>query len=76
MYLYLAILNVVVIAMLIRKGKSVQFLIYYVSHLIVSIETKYLSLEKLALALLVTSWKLRPYFQAHLIVVFTSHPLR
>lgn len=39
-------------------------------------KTKYPSLEKLALALFVASWKLRPYFQAHPIIVYTSHPLR
>ena len=33
-------------------------------------------MEKLALALVVTARKLRPYFQAHTIIVLTNHPLR
>lgn len=33
-------------------------------------------MEKLALVLLIASRKLKPYFQAHVMVVFTSHPLR
>ena len=33
-------------------------------------------LEKLALALMVASIKLRPYFHAHLIEVLTNYPLR
>ena len=38
-------------------------------------ETRYLELEKLALALMVASRKLRPYFHAHLIKVLTNYPL-
>ena len=33
-------------------------------------------MEKIAFALLVTSRKLRPYFQAHPIVVMTDQPIR
>ena len=39
-------------------------------------ETKYPELEKLALALVVASRKLRPYFHAHSIMVLTNYPLR
>ena len=39
------------------------------------VETRYLELEKLALALMVVSRKLRPYFHAHLIEVLTNYPL-
>ena len=39
-------------------------------------ETKYPKLEKLALALMVASRKLRPYFHAHPIEVLTNYPLR
>ena len=38
-------------------------------------ETKYPELEKLALALMVASKKLRPYFHAHPIEVLTNCPL-
>ena len=38
-------------------------------------ETRYLELEKLALALVVESRKLRPYFHAHPIEVLTNYPL-
>ena len=33
-------------------------------------------MEKLAFALITTSRKLRHYFQAHVIVVMTDHPLK
>ena len=39
-------------------------------------ETRYPELEKLALALMVASRKLRPYFHTHSIKVLTNYPLR
>ena len=39
-------------------------------------ETRYSHLEKLALALMVAARKLRPYFQAHPVVVITSFPIK
>ncbi|KAM1427041.1 hypothetical protein ACFXTO_019665 [Malus domestica] len=39
-------------------------------------ETRYSNIEKLALALVMSTRKLRPYFQAHSIIVLTNHPLR
>lgn len=76
MYLYLVVSNVNVSTVLIQEEEGTQLLIYYVSHSMVLAETRYLNMEKLALALLVALWNLRPYFQAHPIIVFISHPLR
>ena len=39
-------------------------------------ETRYSHLEKMALTLIVAARKLRPYFQAHPIVVVTSFPVK
>ena len=39
-------------------------------------EAKYLRIEKIAFALIVASRKLRPYFQANLILVMTDQPIR
>lgn len=33
-------------------------------------------MEKLTFALIIATWKLRPYFQVHTIVVQTNKPLR
>ena len=43
---------------------------------LLDVETKYPKLEKQALALVVASRKLRPYFHAHSIEVLTNYPLR
>ena len=49
---------------------------YYVSKKLAAVERNYPKIEKLAYSLLIASRKLRHYFQAHLIVVYTDQPLR
>ena len=60
---------------LIREEGSKNLPIYYVSKALLDAETWYSHLEKLALAQIVTGRKLRPYFQAHPIVLVTSFPI-
>ena len=50
--------------------------IYYVSKVLLDVETRYNQLEKLALALFTAARKLKPYFQSHPITVLTSFPLK
>ena len=52
-----------------------QWSVYYISKTLVDIETRYLLLEKLALALVHTTRKLSHYFQTHTVYVLTEHPL-
>jgi hypothetical protein len=40
------------------------------------VEAQYPRIEKLAFALVVSAWRLRPYFQAHTIRVLTEYPLK
>ncbi|XP_070002104.1 uncharacterized protein [Nicotiana sylvestris] len=68
--------EVAVSAILVRKDQVKQSSIYYVSKLLLDAETRYPQLEKLALALIMSSRKLRPYFQCHPISVVTAYPLR
>ena len=49
---------------------------YYTSKALVDAETRYPLMEKWALALITAARKLRPYFQAHPIIVMTDQPLR
>ncbi|XP_070039741.1 uncharacterized protein [Nicotiana tomentosiformis] len=63
-------------AILVREDKGNQFSIYYVSKSLLDAETRYPHLEKLALALVMASRKLRPYFQYHPIFVISAYPLR
>ncbi|XP_074378164.1 uncharacterized protein LOC141719685 [Apium graveolens] len=74
--LYLAISDFAVSAVLVREEDDIQLPVYYMSKRLADAETRYTSLEKLAYALILTSRKLMPYFQAHRIEVRTSYPLR
>ena len=50
--------------------------VFFVSKSLAKAETRYSHLEQVALALWVVTKKLRPYFQAHSIIVLTNLPLR
>ena len=76
LYLYLAVSKAATSSVLIKEEGSIQKAVYYVSRSMADAETRYPDIEKLALSLIVTCRKLRPYFQSHPIVVLTSQPLR
>ncbi|XP_022875567.1 uncharacterized protein LOC111394008 [Olea europaea var. sylvestris] len=59
-----------------REEGTTQLFVYYTSKALLSSKTRYPNMVKLALALITTSRKLRPYFQAHNIHVLTNFPLR
>lgn len=61
-------------AVLIREKEARQHLVYYISKAMVDAEKRYPQLEKLDLALVMASRKLKPYFQSHNIIVVTSFP--
>jgi hypothetical protein len=50
--------------------------VYYVSEVLHEAKARYVETHKLIYAILVASRKLRHYFQAHIVVVVTSFPLR
>ncbi|KAL0427416.1 UNVERIFIED_CONTAM: Retrovirus-related Pol polyprotein from transposon opus [Sesamum latifolium] len=76
LYLYLAVSDDAVSSALVREEPGHQSSIYYISRMSQGAEKKYIQIEKLALALVTTARKLRPYFQSHKIIVLTNHPLR
>jgi hypothetical protein len=56
--------------------RTIQKPVYYVSEVLHETKVRYLETHKLIYAVLVASWNLRHYFQAHRVVVVTSFPLR
>ena len=72
LFLYLAISNTAVSLELIREEGNVQKPVYYTNQAFQEAEASYPRMEKIAFALLVASRKLRPYFQAHSIIVMTE----
>ena len=76
LYIYLAASDKAVSAAIVRDDSGEQRLVYYTSKTMNGVETRYLPLEKSALALFITAKKLPHYFQAHTMIVLTSLPLK
>ena len=74
--LYLAVGDHAVSAVLTRKAKDRQLPIYYVNKSLLDAEKRYTCMEKLILALVVASRKLRHYFEVHAIEVMTNYPIK
>jgi hypothetical protein len=61
---------------LVREDEGIQRPIYYFSQTLYNVETRYLKVKKLAFTLVNTSKKLKPYFQAHQVIVLTDQVMR
>lgn len=71
LFMYLSVSDHAVSAVLLRD-RGVQQPVYYISKTPVDVETRYLPLEKLVLALVHATRKLPQYFQAHTVYVLTE----
>jgi hypothetical protein len=65
---------------IIERGESstnckIKYLVYFICEVLSDSKTQYFHIMKLAYALLITSYKLSHYFQAHKIEVHTSSML-
>ncbi|KAL0313242.1 UNVERIFIED_CONTAM: Retrovirus-related Pol polyprotein from transposon opus [Sesamum radiatum] len=76
LYLYLSVAPQAVSSVLIREEEGKQLPIYYVSKVLNRAEGRYTPIEKMALALVVTARRLRPYFLSHPVGVKTNTPLK
>ena len=74
--LYLAVSSHTVSAVLVKDLEGDQHPVYYVSKSLLDPETRYSHLEKLILALVMASTKLRHYFETHPIHVKTNYPIK
>ncbi|XP_022041353.1 uncharacterized protein LOC110943930 [Helianthus annuus] len=74
MYLAAAHTAVSVVLMVERDGRQTP--IYYISRVLAGPETRYPTVEKLVLALVHVTRRLRRYFQAHRVQVLTNYPLQ
>jgi len=68
LYLYVAVSDNAVSGVLVREDRGEQKPIFYVSQKFTGAESRYPQMEKLALAVVMSARKLRPYFQSHSIV--------
>ncbi|GJQ94559.1 reverse transcriptase domain-containing protein [Tanacetum coccineum] len=73
---YLAAAKETVSAILMTEKEAKQMPIYFVSRALRGPELNYTSMEKLVLALIHASKRLKRYFQAHPIIVITDQPIQ
>ncbi|GJU98093.1 reverse transcriptase domain-containing protein [Tanacetum coccineum] len=74
--IYLAAAKEAISAVLMTDREGRQIPVYFVSRTLRGPEVNYTPMEKLVLALLSASKRLKRYFQAHTIVVITSQPIK
>lgn len=63
-------------SVLIREEGKSQKPIYYISKVLHNAKTRYARLEKFIFTFIVYAWKLRPYFQAHSIILLTDQSMK
>ncbi|GJS48653.1 reverse transcriptase domain-containing protein [Tanacetum coccineum] len=74
--IYLAAAKEAVSAVLMTEREAKQMPIYFVSRALRGPEINYTQMEKLVLALVHASKRLKRYFQAHTIIVITDQPIK
>ncbi|XP_073130883.1 uncharacterized protein [Henckelia pumila] len=75
LFLYLVVTPRAASSVLVKKDGVNHQPVYFVSHALKGAELNYLTQENLALALVITARKLRPYFFSHPITVLTNSAL-
>ncbi|KAL0416782.1 UNVERIFIED_CONTAM: Retrovirus-related Pol polyprotein from transposon opus [Sesamum latifolium] len=76
LYLFISSTAQAVSSVLVREEEGNQIHIYYVSKILNRAEGRYPPIEKMALALVITARKLRPYFLSYPMGVRTNTPLK
>ena len=76
LFLYVAISDYSLSAVLVAKREGKQLPIYYISHAYRGSEANYSEIAKVVYTVVMASWKSKPYFQSHQIRVRTSQPLK
>src|SRR6187397_1632047 len=76
LYMYLAVSDHALSAVLLAERDDIQLSFYFISHVLKNAELRYPTVEKFGLALYMASKKLKPYFLAHPVVIYTDQPLK
>ncbi|CAL2237723.1 unnamed protein product [Prunus armeniaca] len=71
LYIYIVVSDSAVSSALIQEELGAQHSVFYTSKALPNAETRYPKMEKLIFSLVVSARKLRPYYQAHRVIVIT-----
>ena len=74
--IYLAVSENTCSSVLVQEVGKEQKPLYFISKVLHGAEVRYQKIEKVALAIISSATKLRPYFQSHTIIVRTDQPIR
>nr|KYP60434.1 Retrovirus-related Pol polyprotein from transposon 297 family [Cajanus cajan] len=74
--LYFEVGESAISAVMVQERDKNQTPIYYISRVIQDTENRYQTIEKLALALVTSARRLRPYLQSHQVVVKMDYPIK
>ncbi|XP_039687900.1 uncharacterized protein [Medicago truncatula] len=74
--LYLSVSENALSSVLVEDSEEKEKPVYFVSRVFKGAELRYQKIEKLALAVVATARKLRPYFQSHRVIVRTNYPIK
>jgi len=74
--LYFTITDRAISSVIVQDQEQVQRPIYFVSKVLQGPEEHYQAIEKAALAVVFTAWRLRHYFQIFIVIVVTDLPIR
>ncbi|RDY02416.1 Retrovirus-related Pol polyprotein from transposon 17.6, partial [Mucuna pruriens] len=76
LHMYLSVNETVISAVLVQEREKEQCPVYFISKTLQGPERRYQKIEKGAMALVIASRRLRPYFQSFSIVVRTDMPIQ
>ncbi len=76
LYLYLTVSPLAISSALVKEDSRVQKPVYFTSKALHGVGERYPRIEKLAFSLVISTWRLRPYSQAHAIRVLTEYPMK
>ncbi|GAA0161009.1 hypothetical protein LIER_17428 [Lithospermum erythrorhizon] len=74
--MYLAISDLAISSVLLREVEGVQKPIHYLSHVLRDADERYPIIDKVAFTLVISTRKLKAYFESHPIQVVTDQPLK
>lgn len=75
MLLYLSVTDNALSSVLVQEVDKIQRPVYFV-RVLQGVEVRYQHIEKLAIALIITACRLRPYFQSYQMIVKIDQPIR